>query len=147
MFLTLALAAIAVAVAVAAWFRVGHGSPHFNDSQISQAKSNICAAYTTVRQGVVANTHMTSPNPNDPIGQLAVAANARLALLGGGAYLRDRLAAEPATPADLAQALTSMSSSLEQLGVNYLAGVDSTTQDPLRKDLDGEISQLNGICK
>jgi hypothetical protein len=146
-FLTLALATIAVAVAVAAWFRAAHGGPSFNADQVSQAKTNVCAAYVTVRQGVVENTHMRDPDPNVLTGKLAVATSARLALVGGGAYLSDRLAAQPATPADLAKAVNSMSATIEQLGVNYLAGADSTAQDPLRKNLDGQITQINGLCK
>jgi hypothetical protein len=146
-FLTLALAIIAVAVAVAAWFRAGHTGPSYNADQTSQAKTNVCATYMTVRQGVVESTHMSDPNPNDPAGHLAVAANARVSLLGGGSFLRDRLDAEPATPADLAKAITSMANSLQQLGANYLAGADDTIQNPLRKDLDGEITQINGMCK
>jgi hypothetical protein len=64
-----------------------------------------------------------------------VAANARLALIGGGAYLRDRLAAQPSAPADLAKAVSS-----------YLANADNSVQEPLRKDLDPEITQLNKLC-
>ncbi len=146
-FIALTLAVIAIAIAAAAWFRAGHGGPRFNDSQVAQAKTNVCAAYVTVRKGVVENTHMVTPNRDDRTSQLAVAANARLALLGGGGYLRDRLATEPATPADLAKAASSMSQTIEQLGANYLAAADNSLQDPLRKDLDGEIKQLNDICK
>jgi hypothetical protein len=142
-----ALAVIAVAVAVAAWFRAAPNSPTYSDSQTSKAKVNVCAAYMTVRQGVVANTHLKDPHPNDPAGQLAVAANARLALLGGGAYLRDRLAAQPATPADLTKAVDSLADTIEQLGVNYLAGADNSIQDPLRKNLDGQIGQVSDLCK
>lgn len=91
------------------------------------------------------NTHMVNPDPNSPIGQLAVAANARLALLGGGAYLRDRLTAEPAAPAGLAKAVKSMANTLEELGIGYLAGLNSTL-GPLRNALDSEISQINGMC-
>ena len=88
---------------------------------------------------------MVNPDPNNPIGQLAVAANARLALLGGGAYLRDRLTAEPAAPADLAKAVESMANTIEQLGVGYLAGLNSTL-GPLRNELDSQIAQINGMC-
>jgi hypothetical protein len=87
-----------------------------------------------------------NPRGNDQIGTLAVAANARLALLGGGAYLRDRLDAEPATPADLAKALKAMAGTMEQLGINYLAGSTSTAQDLLRNNLDKEIAAINKLC-
>lgn len=80
---SLVIAVIAVGLAIGSWFRPTHSaSPAFTSQQISDAKTNVCAAYTTVQQAVVINTHLVNPRPDDPIGQLAVAANARLALLG-----------------------------------------------------------------
>jgi hypothetical protein len=147
-FAALALAVIAVAVAVAAWFRPApeSASPTFTDQQTAQAKTNVCSVYTAVNQGVVRNTHLVDSNPNDPAGQLAIAANARLALLGGGGYLRDRVAAQPATPGDLAQAVNSMASTIEQLGVGYLAGSGNIVLDPLRHDLDSQVAQVDKLC-
>jgi hypothetical protein len=146
-FAALAMAVIATTVAVAAWFRPAESaSATFTDQQTAQAKSDVCSAYTAVHQGVVKNTHLTDPNPRDPVGQLAIAANARLALLGGGAYLRDRVAAQPATPADLAQAVNSVGNTIEQLGVGYLEAATSIVLDPLRHDLDSQVAQLNALC-
>jgi hypothetical protein len=147
-FAALAIAVIATAVAIAGWFRSPpqSASPAFTDQQIAQAKTNVCSAYTAVHQGVVKNTHLADPNPHDPVGQLAIAANARLALLGGGAYLRDRVAAQPATPADLAQAVNSMGTTIEQLGVGYLEAATNIVLDPLRHDLDSQIVQINKLC-
>jgi hypothetical protein len=147
-FATLAIAVIAAAVAIGAWFRPAPESaaPTFTGQQTAQAKTNVCSAYTAVHQGVVRNTHLADPNPNDPAGQLAIAANARLALLGGGAYLRDRVAGQPATPADLAKAVNSMADTIEQLGVGYLEGASNVVLDPLRHDLDSQIAQINKLC-
>lgn len=148
MFAALAIAIFAAAVAIAAWFRAApeSTSPTFTDQQITQAKSNVCSAYTAVHQGVVRNTHLTDANPDDPVGQLAIAANARLALLGGGGYLRDRVAALPATPAELAQAVNSMANTIEQLGVGYLEAASNIVLDPLRHDLDSQVTQINELC-
>jgi hypothetical protein len=148
MFAALAIAAIALAVAVTTWFRPApdSASTTFTDRQTAQAKSNICSAYTTTHQGVVRNTHLADPNLNDPAGQFAIAANARLALLGGGAYLRDRVAAQPATPADLAQAVQSLADTIEQLGVGYLAASTPLVLDPLRHDLDAQVARINQLC-
>jgi hypothetical protein len=148
MFAALAIAVFAAAVAVTAWFRPApeSASPTFTDQQTTQAKTNVCSAYTAVHQGVVRNTHLADPNPNDPVGQLAIAANARLALLGGGGYLRDRVAALPATPADLAQAVNSMANTIEQLGVGYLEAASNIVLDPLRHDLDSQVAQINELC-
>ena len=145
-FAALAIAVIAAVIATAAWFRAAPESASFTDQQTAQAKTNVCSAYTAVHQGVVRNTHLSDPNPKDAAGQLAIAANARLALLGGGAYLRDRVATQPATPADLAQAVNSLANTIEQLGVGYLAAANNTVLDPLRHDLDSQVAQINKLC-
>jgi hypothetical protein len=149
MFAALAIAAIALAVAITTSFRPAPESTSatFSDRQTAQAKSNICSAYTTAHQGVVRNTHLADPNPNDPAGQLAIAANARLALLGGGAYLHDRVAAQPAIPADLTQAVQSFADTVEQLGVAYLAASTPIVLDPLRHDLDSQVARINKLCE
>lgn len=121
-------------------------TPSFSAQQTADAKTHVCAAYITVRQGVVTNTHLANPVPNDPAGQLAVAANARLALVGGGAFLRDRVAAEPAAPADLAKATGAMGNTIEELGIGYLAELNSAL-GPLRQSLDREITDLNKLCE
>jgi hypothetical protein len=143
----LAIAVIALAVAIVALFHpVNAKSQTFNAQQTADAKTNLCSAYTAAHQAVVINTHLVNPRADDPIGPLAVAANARLALLGGGAYLRDRVAAEPAAPADLAKTLTYMADTIEQLGINYLAGASNLVQDPLRNNLDKEIRAMDQLC-
>ncbi len=95
---------------------------------------------------MVINTHMQSPNPNDPVAELAVATNARLALIGGGAYLEGRVEANTAAPTDLANAVNSFANTVEQLGINYMVNAGAEAQDPLRKDLDSQITQLDKMC-
>jgi hypothetical protein len=145
----LVVAVIAVALAVVGWFRPtsppGASGP-FTEQQTSDAKAHICDAYLSVRQAVVTNTHLNNPEPGNPIGGLAVASNARLALYGGGGYLRERLQAEPATPGDLAKAITSMADTLQKLSIGYLSGAPVVAQDPLRRDLDAEITHTNDLC-
>jgi hypothetical protein len=143
----LVIALVAVAVAIAGWFRPAHDAkPSFTEQQTAQAKADVCLAYATVHQGVVVNTHLADPVPNDRIGHLAVAANARLALLGGGAYLHDRVDAEPATPTDIAQAVNSVGSTIEQLGAAYLANANNDVLNPLRHELDSEIASVTKLC-
>lgn len=143
----LLLGVIAVVLAALAYFQPAknNASPS-TEQQGGDAKTNVCAAYNTVHQGVVVNTHLANPNPGDPIATLSVASNARLSLLGGGAYLRERVAANTAAPADLTKVAIAMANTIQQLGVNYLAGAPNDVQDPLRHDLDNEIGQLNQMC-
>jgi hypothetical protein len=139
------IAVIAAGLAIAAWLRPTHPGPQYPQS--GDAKTNLCDAYKIVHQGVVTNTHLTSPNPNDEGSHFAIAANARLSLLGGGAYLRDTLDAQTAPPGDLAKATNAMAATIEQLGVNYLADATDEQQQPLRKDLDSEIKTMNKLCQ
>src|SRR6185437_15688706 len=84
----LALAVIAVALAALAYFHPAHNRAAVAQ-QAGDAKLNVCSAYKTAHKSVVINTHMQSKNPDDAVADLAVAINARLALIGGGAYLSD----------------------------------------------------------
>src|ERR1700727_2331706 len=118
----LAIAVIAVFLAALAYFHPAHNNASATAQQGGDAKATVCSAYAAARKAVVINTHLRSPNPKDPIADLSVAANARLALLGGGAYLRERLAANTAAPADLANSVNSMANTIQQLGINYLTG-------------------------
>jgi hypothetical protein len=146
--LTYAALAIAVIAAVLAGLAYFHPAPNkaLAPQQGGDAKANVCSAYKAAHKSVVINTHMRSQNENDAVADLSVATNARLALVGGGAYLKDRLAANTAAPADLAGAVNSFANTIEQLGVNYLQGADAADQDQLRKDLDTQITQLDKLC-
>ncbi len=141
----LAIAVIAVALAALAYFHPAHKAASVAQ-QGGDAKANVCSAYASAHKAVVINTHMESPNPNDPIAELSVATNARLALIGSGAYLRERLAANTAAPADLITAANSMANAVEQLGMNYLTQAGAAAQDPLRHDLDTQITQIDKLC-
>ena len=142
----LAIAVIAVVLAALAYFHPAHNSASATAQQGGDAKANVCSAYAAARKAVVINTHLRSPNPKDPIADLSVAANARLALLGSGAYLRERLAANTAAPGDLANAVNSMANTIQQLGINYLTGATPDVQNPLRNDLKSEITQIDKLC-
>ncbi len=141
----LVLAVIAVTLAALAYFHPAH-----NKASVAQqggdAKANVCSAFASARQAVVINTHMQSPNINDQVAELAVATNARLALIGSGSYLHERIAANSAAPADLLNAATSLANTVEQLGINYLTDASPDAQAPIRKDLDTDIKQLVKLC-
>jgi len=75
-----------------------------------------------------------------------VAANVRLAMIGGSSYLRETLAAEPAAPADLADAVKAVASTLDQLGFAYLSRADGTVKASLGQTFHAEVAQINKIC-
>ncbi len=141
----LALALVGVVLGALAYFHPAHKGPVIVQ-QGGDAKANVCGAYGAAHKAVVINTHMQSPNPNDPVAELTVATSARLSLIGSGAYLRDRVEANSGVSSDIANAVTNFANTVEQLGINYLNQADAAVQDPLRKDLDSQITQLDKLC-
>ncbi len=142
-----AYAALAISVIAAVLAALAYFHPAHKDAAIAQqggdAKANVCSAYKVAHKSVVINTHLQSPNPDL---QLSIAANARLALIGGGAYLQERLVSNTAAPTDLANAANAFANTIQQLGINYLADASAGVQDPIRHDLDSQISQLDKLC-
>jgi hypothetical protein len=97
--------------------------------------------FGTVRNGVSQNTNLQAPGgPEDVVGNLAVAANARLALFEGGQYLLARV--EPATPPELADAVRSFANNLMDIGAAATAGALNT--DPDQAGRLHEADKLNG---
>lgn len=144
-FAALLVAAIAVAVAVAAWIRPG-ASHSYSDDQSARAKANVCGAWAPVHQAIWAGT--PNPHPGDPVAQLSVAANVRLAELGGGTYLKQTLTEEPAAPAALVSAVNTVATTLQRLGVNYLAGNETqAVLGPLLSKLDAQGAAVDKLCK
>ena len=146
----LVLAVLAVAGAAYGYFFPNESAAaagKYTDQQRSDSKKHICETFKIVDRAVVRNSHLKNPDNGGPIGALAVATAARFAFYGGGAYLRDKVSQEPATPADLAKSVNGLASDLEDLAIGYLAGAAEFTQDELRQSLDDKIKATVEICK
>jgi hypothetical protein len=76
-----------------------------------------------------------------------VAANARLAMSGGATYLLAHL--NPGTPTDLADAIRSFATGLQDISMNALAGVANT--DPAQADrlrnAENVNTRIGDLCK
>ncbi len=147
LYAALAVAVLSLAVAVFALFGANSGEPAYTDSQRSDAKTAICAAFETVSRGVARNTNLEPPGGSDDIGgALAVAANARVALYGGGQSLLARL--DPATPADLASEIHTFGNQLMDIGAAATAVVPNT--DPVQAgrltDAEAASTAITGLC-
>lgn len=138
----LAIAVIAVAVAIAAWIVPGRN--HFSSQDSAQAKTRVCSAFTTVTSAVAKGT--PNPRPDDPGAVLAVAANVRLAMIGGSSYLSETVAAEPAAPADLTKAVNSLANTLDKLGFAYLLMAEKNVKEPLLQTLSSQTAQIGQMC-
>ena len=112
--------------------------------QSAASKTRVCKAVTTVTKAVQLQT-FANLGP-DPVAQTAVAANARLALFGGGAYLLDRI--DEATPPELAEPIRKFGETLQDIGMNALTGV--TNEDPVQQGRLAEGDQarqdIAGLC-
>lgn len=123
MIVAVALAALALGVAIGSWFRPAPeptpaAEPTFTDSQVADAKKQVCDAFQLARSAIV--TAGNKDRGTDPTFTLAMVANARLAFIGGGQYLMEILNQNEATPAALADAVRQYSSSFQQLGLGLL---------------------------
>lgn len=142
-----------VAVGLAVWALVSaHGSNNskhdYSGAQRSDAKAKICAAADVVRRGVSLNTNLQPPGgAQDVTGTLAVAANARIALYDGGQYLLARL--DPATPADLADAVTKFANGLMDIGANATSGAQNSDPEQAARlhDADAQNTTIQNLCK
>ena len=123
-------------------------SPNYAGAQRTEAKQKICAAVAVVRRGVSLNTNLQpAGGPEDITGTLAVAANARLSLYDGGQYLLARL--DPATPPDLADAVTKFGNLLMDIGAGATAGQQNSEpeQTARLKDADATNATIMELCK
>lgn len=140
---------VAVGAAVAAWLRpIPHNTastppaPSYSEQQVADAKSKVCDAYGKVRAALSANA--TRNLGNDPTAQLAVAVNARQVYVASSAYLLSTLAAEPATPSDLAAAVRKLTNLFQVLTLDGLAA-DPNVQG--HDAADQTIAAILELCK
>ncbi|MBJ7341770.1 hypothetical protein [Mycolicibacterium sp.] len=146
--LTLAVIAV-VATGVAVWALVRtpseEGPPAPSAQQVAEAKQRVCAAYGQVRAAVALQTQATAGT--DPIAVQAVAANARLAMSVGSQHLVDNLS--PATPPELAALIRTLSTDLQNLTINALAGTadDEPGQVARLRDLETNSAKIVDLCK
>ncbi|MDT5020539.1 MAG: hypothetical protein QOI33_1063 [Mycobacterium sp.] len=150
-----AIAALVLAILALAGAAYGYFYPNqsaaaagkYSDQQRNDSKKHICETFKIVDRAVVRNSHLKNPENGGPIGALSVATAQRFAFYDGGAFLRDRVAAEPATPKDLADNANTLGTQLEELSIGYLAGSQDFAQDELRQNLDDKIKKIVDICK
>jgi len=147
-FLVIALLAT-LGVAIAGWFRPLPAkpppAPKYTDQQITDAKAKVCAAYDKVHSAVKASS--ARDEGSDPTSKLAFALNGRQALLAGSAYLRTVLAAEPATPNELATSIRKLTDVFQELVVDYLNGLNEPQMElPLQAGNEATLT-IERLCK
>ncbi|BBX21074.1 hypothetical protein MTER_04850 [Mycolicibacter terrae] len=129
------------------WHPGSEASAKSSGQHAADATKDVCSAAVLARQAVANNMHLKNPDPQNPVAQLAVAANARLSLTAGAAYLRGRLEANPAAPQDVVKAANAMAGELEHLNLSYLVGQPNSDREQLGRDLDARIAELGKLCQ
>jgi len=110
-----------------------------------QAKTEVCEAFDMVRNAVSLQTNANLGK--DRVATQAVAANARLATLGGGQFLLSRL--NGAVPTELAAVARSFANNLEYIGMGQLAGApgDDPAQIDRLNDAQASAERVDELCK
>ena len=143
----LALVVSLLAAGTAGWalLKPAPEPPSVGNPAVADPKAQACSAFFLVSNGVALQSRIDIGT--DPVAQQAVAANARLAMAGGAAFIRSKLASN--TPAELAEPLTAFADQLQTIAQYYLAG--QTNQSPEQAErlaeTDDTTKQLVELCK
>jgi hypothetical protein len=146
----IAPAALALAVLAAAGAGWALFKPASNgNGSAADPKGTVCTAFRTVSDAVSLQTNQAAPDlgPVTPVANLAIAANARLAMAGGANYLLDILPSNAS--ADLATAVRSFAGDLNGIAMNALAGIpnDKPEQAALLKSAEESNKKIADLCK
>ena len=155
MFVTLLIALAALGLAIGAWFRPLPGNkppsaeakPTFTNQQVADAKTSVCAAFKKTDRAL--DLSSARDGGNDPTATLAVATSVRQVLDFSSRYLHAKLAEEPATPPDLADAVRKLANSYQEVTMGYLAGLTNSDSDlqPSLHAGDEATFRIRGLCK
>lgn len=113
----------AAAIAVAGWaLAVVPDTEAHTAASTSRAQdtANVCAAFDLAYRSVSTQTNLGVPDGE--AGQLAAAANARLALVAAAQTLWRATSLNTAAPAQLLQAADDLADQYSTVGMNYLSG-------------------------
>ena len=149
-FAALAIALIALAIGLLGWLHpVQHNNqpppkPIYTEQQTADSKAKICTAFGKLDRAV--DVLKALPNGSDP---LIAAIDTRQVFDVFSRYLLATLAEEPATPADLANAVREQASTLEGVVIAYQDGFG--TSDPEAKPMvdanSASADTIRRLCK
>ena len=139
---SLVVAVVALAVAIWALVSALSGGPSVS---AADAKTQVCDGFQMVRSAVSLQTN--ADLGQELVAVQAVAANARLATLGGGQFLLARL--NDKVPNELADAVRTFATNLENIGMGQLAGTagDDPVQATRMNDAQAASTRIAELCK
>ena len=142
--------ALSLLAAVAAGWSLFKPSAASKTVTSDDPRAAVCKAFKTVSDAVYLQTNKV-PNPDlgpaTPAAVEAIAANARLAMVGGSAFLLNNLPSN--APAELADKVRAFADNLDDIGMNALAGIsnDRPDQTALLRTAEETNKKIVEICK
>jgi hypothetical protein len=115
--------------------------------QVASAKATVCTAFGKVEHAV--DLADAEPVSSDRTEQLAVAALPRIAFDAGSRYLLTTLAEQPATPPELAIAVSKAVNTLQELLIGFMEGIRNTDprQQPAVNASNETEAMIRRLCK
>jgi hypothetical protein len=140
-------------IAIGAWFRPLPDSkapsaplaPTYTDQQISDAKTNVCAAYQKVHHAVLLAS--STKYGDDQVAKQVVAEGGWQALDNGSMYLSTILTDEPAAPSDLAQAVRKLAKVYQLIALDYMTEANQSELDSALRTGDEVTGTIERLCK
>lgn len=152
MFASLVIALAAMGLAIGAWFRPvpnnkPPAAPTYTDEQVAAAKASMCAAFGKVDHALALAD--ARDGGSDPYTQLTVANSTRQVLDAGSRYLSTKLAQEPATPPDVAEAVRRLANGYQELLIGYLNNLVNSVpeQQPALNASNEATLTMQRLCK
>jgi hypothetical protein len=99
----------------------------YTDQQVASAKTNVCTAFDKVTHALDLSSARNGGDDSTAI--LSVATSVRQVLDVGSRYLLTKLAEEPATPPDLANAIHSIADAYQNAVLGYLDELSNSDPD------------------
>lgn len=140
---------VTLAVAIVGWFRPTPAKPPappmYTDQQVAEAKAKVCAEYQKVHSAIKSNT--SRDVGTDPTAQDVFGLTGRQALLAGSEYLRTVLAAQPATPSELATTIRRLTDLFQKATIEYLDRLPDAQMEPTVHAADEATLTIERLCR
>lgn len=147
--IAIVIALVAVAVAVGAWFRPAPkaetAAPRvYSEQETADAKKAVCDAFDRGQQTLSVTGSKTGTDTNN---SFIVAVNSRVAISSVIAYWRNAVQREPATPNELADDLSAVATTYEDILLRLLADASESDLSALYTSVDASVPKMTQACK
>lgn len=137
------LGLLGLAMGVAAWFRAAPLGSAYSSTQMTEAKTTVCAAYSKALHSL----RIAGNRKVDPADALPVAVNTRLAAVAVGNYLINTVAVNVAAPIDLQNSIRQLAQAYQDIALAQLADSSTADYEATAVAADKLILEIDGQCR